>query len=90
MASVAQIRLRALLRLSLTSGLSSDLGPGRNDSPRLGFSLQNSHSRSEGSTVWRSHMGAIIIPFETRAQREERLYYELMTAYRTYIRVEHP
>jgi hypothetical protein len=35
-------------------------------------------------------MGAIIIPFETRAQREERLHYELMTAYRTYIRVEAP
>jgi hypothetical protein len=29
-------------------------------------------------------MSAIIVPFETRAQREERLHRELMAAYRAY------
>jgi hypothetical protein len=35
-------------------------------------------------------MGALIVPFETRAQREERLHLELTTAYRAYIRGETP
>ena len=35
-------------------------------------------------------MGAIIVPFETRAQREERLHGELITAYRAYTRAEAP
>ena len=29
-------------------------------------------------------MGAIIVPFETRAQREKRLHRELMAAYEAY------
>jgi len=35
-------------------------------------------------------MGAIIVPFETRAQREARLHRELIAAYRAYIRAEAP
>jgi hypothetical protein len=35
-------------------------------------------------------MGALIVPFETRAQREERLHLELTAAYRAYISVETP
>ena len=33
-------------------------------------------------------MGAIIVPFETRAQREERLHRKLMATYRAYSRAE--
>ena len=35
-------------------------------------------------------MGAVIVPFETRAQREERLHRELTAAYRAYVGVETP
>ena len=35
-------------------------------------------------------MGAVIVPFETRAQREERLHRELIAAYRAYVGVEAP
>ena len=35
-------------------------------------------------------MGAIILPFETRAQREERLHRELIAAYQAYVSVEAP
>ena len=35
-------------------------------------------------------MSATIVPFETRAQREERLHRELMAAYRAYARAEAP
>src|SRR4051812_42702073 len=35
-------------------------------------------------------MGALIVPFETRAQREERPHLELTAAYRAYIRGETP
>ena len=35
-------------------------------------------------------MGAVIVPFQTRAQREERLHRELTAAYRAYVGVETP
>ncbi len=35
-------------------------------------------------------MGAIIVPFETRAQREERLHRECLAAYRAYVSVDTP
>jgi hypothetical protein len=35
-------------------------------------------------------MSAIIVPFETRAQREERLHRELMATYRAYARADAP
>ena len=35
-------------------------------------------------------MDALIVPFETRAQRKERLHLELTAAYRAYISVETP
>jgi hypothetical protein len=35
-------------------------------------------------------MSTTVVPFETRAQREERLQQELMAAYRAYIRAEAP
>jgi hypothetical protein len=35
-------------------------------------------------------MSAIIVPFETRCQREERLHRELIAAYRAYARAEAP
>ena len=33
-------------------------------------------------------MSAVIVPFHTRAQREERLHRELIAAYRSYVSVE--
>ena len=35
-------------------------------------------------------MSAVIVPFETRAQRETRLHRELIAAYRSYVSVEAP
>ena len=35
-------------------------------------------------------MGAVIVPFETRAQREERLQRELIAAHRAYVGAEAP
>ena len=35
-------------------------------------------------------MGAVIVPFETRTQREGRLHRELIAAYRAYVGVETP
>ena len=35
-------------------------------------------------------MGAVVVPFETRAQREERLHRELIAAHRAYVSAEAP
>ena len=35
-------------------------------------------------------MGAVIIPFETRTQREDQLHRELIAAYRAYVGAEAP
>ena len=35
-------------------------------------------------------MGAVIVPFETRTQREGRLHRELIAAYRAYVGAEAP
>ncbi len=35
-------------------------------------------------------MGAVVVPFETRTQREGRLHRELIAAYRSYVSVEAP
>ncbi len=35
-------------------------------------------------------MGAVVVPFETRTQRERRLHCELVAAYRAYVGAEAP
>ena len=35
-------------------------------------------------------MGAVVVPFETRTQREERLHRELIAAHRAYVGAEAP